>query len=367
MGNRLKLYIDASALYYSGGGSTHLINFLTINNFDEFTDVRVFGSKHLNSTLPKKKNIIYISNILLNYGLLPRLIWIFLIFNPSLFFKRNVIILNLSSNIIFNSRTITVSHNLIPFDESSLIESKFKLKLRILILRYYQLLSFYFSKKIVFVSNTLLNEVSKYYSSIRDKSSVIYNAHFSLLNEREVSKNVSNIFYVSSSHPYKNQLNVIKAFELIYHKKKDVSLFLIGEYTNNYGLQLINYIEKSDSKKNIFLYPTLTSENLFKLYEKCDIFISASSCESFGINVLDAMSQKIPVVCSDIPTYKEIFTNNVFYFDPKDFMSIHNSLLELINNYSLRKSYSNKGYLHSLNFSWQKSINELYKILLNVR
>jgi glycosyltransferase involved in cell wall biosynthesis len=360
MAKNLILYVDASALHHNGGGATHLYYFLKNNNFDDFVQVKIFGNYKLIETLPKNKKFVFVSNYFINSGLLYRVLWSLLYFNPMIFFKRNVIILNLSCNIIFHPNTYTVSHNLLPFDNDFIKSTDFKARSKFKIQRYYQTSSFYFSKRVIFVSQTLQQFVGRYYGSIYRKSVIIYNSTDAYFENYEIKKTVRNIYYVSSAHEYKNQLNVVQAFEIIFKENPAIVLHLIGDYDNVYGKKVFNYVNTIACRSNIFFHPTLDRSMLFELYKECDLYISASSCESFGINILDALRFKIPVACSNIKTYKELFDNHVVFFNYNSIESISKSLSLLINDFDLRSSLSEKGNKFSKNFEWDKSMKDLY-------
>lgn len=360
MAKNLKLYIDASALHHNGGGATHLFYFLNSNNFDAFVQVIIFGNYKLIEILPKNIKFVFVSNYFINSGLLNRVLWSLLYFNSMIFFKRNVIILNVSCNIIFHPSTYTVSHNLLPFDNDFIKSTDFKARSRYKIQRFHQICSFYFSKKVIFVSETLQKFVGRYYGSIYRKSVIIYNSTDVYFENYEVKKSVRNIYYVSSAHVYKNQLNVVQAFDKIFEQHPSIILHLIGDYNNVYGRKVFNYVNKIACRNNIYFHPTLDRFTLFEMYKECDLYISASSCESFGINILDALRFKIPVACSNIKTYEELFNNHVVFFNYDSIESISKNLLLLIDNYDLRFSLSEKGHNFSKNFDWEKSMNDLY-------
>jgi glycosyltransferase involved in cell wall biosynthesis len=58
----------------------------------------------------------------------------------------------------------------------------------------------------------------------------------------------------------------------------------------------------------------------------CDMYIMSSRTEGFGLCVLEAASVKLPVVCSDIPVYQELFTDEVVRFELEDIESLAKAL-----------------------------------------
>jgi glycosyltransferase involved in cell wall biosynthesis len=64
--------------------------------------------------------------------------------------------------------------------------------------------------------------------------------------------------------------------------------------------------------------------NYFRYF---DFFISASLSEGFGLTVVEAVRERIPVVCSAIPAFRELFTEDeVTFFNPFDCNSLSAAL-----------------------------------------
>lgn len=61
-------------------------------------------------------------------------------------------------------------------------------------------------------------------------------------------------------------------------------------------------------KKVIFIGPVYNKEKALA-YKGSDAFISLSVAESFGITILEALSARLPIIASNIPTYAEILRN----------------------------------------------------------
>ena len=58
------------------------------------------------------------------------------------------------------------------------------------------------------------------------------------------------------------------------------------------------------------------------LYKKASLYVSLSFYEGFGLALLEAMKFKCPVVCSDIPVFREIYQNSCKYVNPRNILSI---------------------------------------------
>jgi glycosyltransferase involved in cell wall biosynthesis len=69
--------------------------------------------------------------------------------------------------------------------------------------------------------------------------------------------------------------------------------------------------------------------NMVEYYKMFDLFVMPSRSEGFGLALLEAVVQKIPVVCSDIPVFKELFNaDEVTFFKLDDLESISRALKE---------------------------------------
>ncbi|MGJ7709815.1 glycosyltransferase [Escherichia coli] len=88
-------------------------------------------------------------------------------------------------------------------------------------------------------------------------------------------------------------------------------------------------------------------ENAKDLLKYIDIYLMPSKSEGFGLALLEAVAAKITVVCSNIPIFKEIFTERQVSFFELDntnslIQAIHNSINNDINDayIRLKQNYS---------------------------
>jgi len=96
--------------------------------------------------------------------------------------------------------------------------------------------------------------------------------------------------------------------------------------------------------------------------------VSLSLYEGFGLTLLEAMKFKCPVVCSDIPVFREIYQNSCKYVKPKNITSIKRGIENTLkSNKKKKKLISNSKKIIS-KFSWEKCTfytSEVYKKILN--
>ena len=58
------------------------------------------------------------------------------------------------------------------------------------------------------------------------------------------------------------------------------------------------------------------------MHKKSDIFVFASNSETFGITLLEAMSQAVPIVCSNQSSLPEVLQDGGLYFDPSNYIDL---------------------------------------------
>ena len=64
---------------------------------------------------------------------------------------------------------------------------------------------------------------------------------------------------------------------------------------------------------------------------------------NFGLPILEGFANNCPVICSDIPVFKEIADQAVEYFDPNDHLSMANTLSKVLFSDLIRKDLIKRG------------------------
>ena len=94
-------------------------------------------------------------------------------------------------------------------------------------------------------------------------------------------------------------------------------------------------------------------------------FVFPSLSEGFGLPGIEAMRAGTLVLASDIPVFKEIYKDNVIYFNPLDFVSIEEAIESALNlGQDVRTEKIKKAKDFVNRYSWTKMAKEtldLYK------
>lgn len=66
---------------------------------------------------------------------------------------------------------------------------------------------------------------------------------------------------------------------------------------------------------NVILLPLVDKNVIPVLYDLCSCVVNTSSYEGFGIPILEGLTLGKPIICSDIPVYREIADGIAIFFD----------------------------------------------------
>jgi len=168
-------------------------------------------------------------------------------------------------------------------------------------------------------------------------------------------KNFNNYLVVGSIEPRKNNSLIFNSFMTLLKDNYFKSCSRLIFVYNNSWLEnsLVTKIKQSPYyNENIFLLEDINDRELSYLYSTSYALINASYYEGFGLSIAEALNYKLKVFCSDIQTYKEIFKENVIYFNNSKSINLCNVIKQDLNNKNTKKSKIKI-------FSWSNSLEML--------
>lgn len=166
------------------------------------------------------------------------------------------------------------------------------------------------------------------------------------------------ILFVSTIEPRKNIINLVKAFNLL-KKKYSINhhLILVGQKGWNYET-IFAEIENSPFKQDIHHLGYLSDEEVALCYHLTDVFVYPSFYEGFGLPVLEAMTLGAPVVTSNISSLPEVAQDAALYINPDDYISLADTIYQVISQPPLRQELIAKGKARSKLYSWHRVAQE---------
>ncbi|EMK08830.1 MULTISPECIES: glycosyltransferase family 4 protein [Leptospira] len=371
------LGIDASNIY-SGGGVAHLVELLRAADPTHygFEKVIVWGGEKILNKLENRNWLKKSHEPFLDKSLLWRIYWQKFILRKKV--KDCDLLFIPGGYYLGNFRPfVTINQNLLPFEWKEIKRYGASWQfIRNVILYFLQSATFRKADGIIFLTRYAKDLVQKVIKKSLHRTAIIpHGIHSRFSKETKKQKKINEytfskplkILYVSTVDMYKHQWNVAEAISILHDLKLPVSIEFIGSAYKPSLKLLINKMNQYDPLGGYIYYTgQVAHEKLQKKYHSADIFVFASSCETFGQIVTEAMAAGLPIACSNMSSMKEILLDNALYFNPEDPISIADSLGKLIELPNLRTKLARNAYKRSKIYNWKKTADSTFEFFYDV-
>ncbi len=209
-----------------------------------------------------------------------------------------------------------------------------------------------FSNRIVTISNKVRRDMITLLKIPREKISVICPADSQLTRYKPfpvAALGKSFFLAVGMTNHRKNLANLLEAFSAFNRQYPSYQLALTG------NAEWIAELRQKTQVSDVVNLGFVNESELRFLYEKARALIYPSLDEGFGIPLLDALQFDCPVICSDIPIFREVMENCAIYFDPASIKSISEGLEQSLT--APHAPHCRERILEK--YSWNKSAKEL--------
>ncbi len=122
-------------------------------------------------------------------------------------------------------------------------------------------------------------------------------------------------------------------------------------------------VQSMKIKDNVRILDFVPQEDLPALYKNSALFCYPSLYEGFGLQVLEAMCQGVPVLTSKNSSIPEVGGDGVLYCDPYDVEDIAMVMRNILTNEHLQQALKEKGLKRSEKFSWNKFTSKILNII----
>jgi glycosyltransferase involved in cell wall biosynthesis len=179
-----------------------------------------------------------------------------------------------------------------------------------------------------------------------------------LIGPKKRSTGPFRIGYVTKWGVQKNFETVFRAVQILAQTGVDICLVLTLNETQANVRQTLDLALKMGIARLIENRGEVRPDALEALYDSLDAFAFASTCESFGMTMVEAMARGLPILVADTPGNREITENASLVFPPYDPEALAEGVRALINDPEEWQSRSEKSLTRARAFSWTKAAEE---------
>ena len=194
----------------------------------------------------------------------------------------------------------------------------------------------------------------------------IYSKDYDLIDLKKIKKEKEKIILnIGFFEKQKDQITILKALKIVLRKIKNIHLILIGKGSKYIDLK--EFVKKNNLQDNVVFLTNIN--NPIKFFKIADLFILSSLYEGFGNVLVEALSNKCPVITSSCKSGPmEIINNGKYgdYFSPKDYKTLAKKILL---HFKYPKKLSNKlqsSSTHLNKFSLKENVRAFNKLFSKI-
>ncbi len=366
--------VDASRIR-SGGGVAHLLGICEIADPTKFgiEEIHVFSYKKLLDLLPNRTWLIKHNPSELEQSLLQQSWW------QGRRLRKQVEQAN--CDILFSADVSTfcrfkplvvLSQNMLAYDPGVLALFGFsKERAKQHLMYFVQKEAFHFAQGVIFLTQHAARQVQRRVGILKNTICVphgvaeVYKQPAALTAWPSQGERPIRCLYVSPVLEYKHQPEVVLAIKYLREQGLDVELTLVG----GGGERQINILDKLLKKTDpdasfVKVIPFVPPDEIVSLVKSADLFIFASSCETFGIALLEAMAAGLPIACSSRSSLPETLKDGGEYFDPQDPQSIAQAINLLVKDPQNRARRAERAKILAAQYTWPQCAESTWSFIV---
>ena len=263
--------------------------------------------------------------------------------------------------LFISQRLLVTVHDLIHFKFSHL----FKPAIRVEAGKYFMRQVRNKAAVVFAVSHTTKNDLLEMFRFDESRVKVIYNGIAKIFYQLEPQPSFFDfpyLLYTGNLKPHKNLPVLIEAFSLIKDRFPDFRLVLAGVIPDRPFRQALARLGITN---RVVTKGYMAQQDLIRLIDGAEFFVFPSLYEGFGFPPLEAMARKKAVISSPGGSLKEILEDNVLYFSPDSAEELAEKIALFIENERIKTDYEKRGFAHSSNFRWDKTLQQYISVLID--
>lgn len=167
---------------------------------------------------------------------------------------------------------------------------------------------------------------------------------------------------VSTIEPRKGHAQAIDAFELLWAQGIEARLVIVGKAGWLVDSLLARIRAHRELGKRLVWIDRADDDRLIELYRSSSALLVASEGEGFGLPLIEAAHYGLPVICRDIPVFREVAGEHASYFDGYDAVPLAEVLRRWMSDLAAG-SVADSSRMPTL--TWAQSTEQLLKALFS--
>lgn len=369
----LKIAIDATRVK-SGGGVAHLLGILNIDDIHRYgiREVHIWSYQELLDRLPTKPWLIKHCPSITKSSLLRQIYWQAFHLQKEISRSGCHLLFAVDASTFSRFRPMVVlSQNMIPFEigfEAIYGFNKSGLHQRLIL--QVQKRAFKYADAVIFLTNYAAKRIQIFTGPLKQYECIAHGVDVAFKQTTPQAVWPSNgersiqCLYVSPIWEYKHQAELVRAIKILRARGHSVTLTLTGGGNREGKILLEQEMQRTDPNYSfVRILDFVPHADIPQLIAAADIFVFASSVETFGITLLEAMTIGMPIACSNRSSLPETLQDGGLYFDPQNDQSIADAIEVLIKDPALRLILAARAKNLAGQYSWQRCAEHTWRYI----
>jgi glycosyltransferase involved in cell wall biosynthesis len=226
------------------------------------------------------------------------------------------------------------------------------------------------SKRIIAMSHDTQTDLHEQYPWSKGKVAIVPHGvdeslvRVGAVREREQPREPL-LLCVSAIRENKNLENLLRAFARFHASRPHYRLVIVGPHA-----PLLKKLESLRDElglhENVTFTGWISREKLMEYFARARALVFPSHFEGFGIPILEGLTARLPVACSDIAPTREIAGNAAAYFEPLDVDSMARAIESVTHDEAVRERNIELGAKRAVGYSWPANAAALVALLTEI-
>lgn len=136
--------------------------------------------------------------------------------------------------------------------------------------------------------------------------------------ELEILRTIPSFLTVGTLEPRKGYAQALEAFELLWSQNENVAWVIVGMPGWMTDVVQRRIRHHDEFGKRLFWFMGAGDALLEQLYTTCTALLAPSEGEGFGLPLVEAARHGLPILCRDLPVFREVAGDHASYFNGLD-------------------------------------------------